>query len=98
MFIFSSTGIFGGYLLGVRTSSGLTFFDWENLELIRRIEVQPKYVFWNESGNLVCLATDDSYFILSIKTDMIQAAIDAKQPLGDDGLEEAFDVRYFYFS
>lgn len=86
------SGIYGGYLLGVKTSSGLTFYDWENLELIRRIEVQPRHIFWNESGNLVCMATDDSYFILSVNTEMIQAAIEAKQPLGDDGLEEAFDV------
>lgn len=91
------TGIFGGYLLGVKTSSGLTFFDWENLELIRRIEVQPKHIFWNESGSLVCLATADSYFILSVNTDMISAAIETKQSLGDDGLEEAFDVSIIVF-
>lgn len=60
--------------------------------MIRRIEVQPRHIFWNESGSLVCMATDDSYFILSVNTEMIQAAIEAKQPLGDDGLEEAFDV------
>lgn len=35
-------GIFGGFLLGVKTSTGLTFYDWESLELVRRIEVQPK--------------------------------------------------------
>lgn len=44
------------------------------------------------------MATEDSYFILSVNTEMIQAAIEAKQPLGDDGLEEAFDVgRRFLF-
>lgn len=31
-------------MLGVRSMSGLTFFDWENLELVRRIEIQPKNV------------------------------------------------------
>lgn len=40
-------GIFGGYLLGVRTSSGLSFYDWETLDLVRRIEVQPRYVVIN---------------------------------------------------
>lgn len=49
-------------------------------------------VFWNETGNLVCLATEDSYFILQVDTDAITAAIEAKQGLGEDGLEEAFDV------
>lgn len=38
----SCLGIFGGYLLGVRTSSGLSFYDWETLDLVRRIEVQPR--------------------------------------------------------
>lgn len=50
-------------------------------------------MFWNETGNLVCLATDDCYFILQVDTGAITAALEAKQGLGEDGLEEAFDVR-----
>ena len=37
-------GIHGGFLLGVRSTSGLAFYDWENAELVRRIEIQPKHV------------------------------------------------------
>lgn len=51
-------------------------------------------IFWNETGNLVCLATDDCYFILRVDTAAISTAIDAKQGLGEDGLEEAFDVGF----
>ena len=36
--------IFGGNLIGVRSTAGLSFYDWENTELIRRIEIQPKLV------------------------------------------------------
>ncbi len=36
--------IFGGNLLGVRSYSGLTFYDWDTLSLIRRIEIVPKNV------------------------------------------------------
>ncbi|XP_037024935.1 coatomer subunit beta' [Bradysia coprophila] len=89
---YGAEGIFGGYLLGVKTSSGLTFYDWETLDLVRRIEVVPRNIFWNETGNLVCLATDDCYFILRVDTGAIQTAIDAKQGLGEDGLEDAFEV------
>jgi coatomer subunit beta' len=89
---YGAEGIFGGYLLGVKTSSGLAFYDWENLELIRRIEVQPRYVYWNEAGTLVCLATDESYFILKVDTTMIQQILDAKSPIEEDGIEAAFDV------
>lgn len=41
---FFSAGIYGGFLLGVRSVNGLAFYDWENTELIRRIEIQPKHV------------------------------------------------------
>lgn len=78
--------------MGVKTSSGLTFYDWENLDLIRRIEVQPRYVYWNEAGSLVCLATDDSFFILRVDTGMIQQVIESKGPIEEDGIESAFDV------
>jgi coatomer subunit beta' len=40
----SFSGIFGGYLLGVRSVSGLAFYDWESTDLVRRIEITPKHV------------------------------------------------------
>lgn len=46
---FFLTGIYGGFLLGVRSVNGLAFYDWENTELVRRIEIQPKHV------SLTCL-------------------------------------------
>lgn len=30
--------------MGVRSVNGLAFYDWDNTELIRRIEIQPKHV------------------------------------------------------
>lgn len=41
---FGAEHIFGGHLLGVKESSSLAFFDWESLELIRRIEITVKHV------------------------------------------------------
>jgi hypothetical protein len=38
--------VFSGYMLGVKSPSGLSFYDWESLELVRRIEIQPKAVYW----------------------------------------------------
>eukprot|EP00731_Ephydatia_muelleri_P015251 Em0008g971a len=51
-------GIFGGTLLGVRSTAHLTFYDWENQELIRRIEIAAKHVYWNDSGDHVSLSTN----------------------------------------
>lgn len=41
---FGADGIFGGQLLGVRSSNSLSFYDWESLELVRRIEIVAKSV------------------------------------------------------
>lgn len=89
---FGAEGIFGGYLLGVRSGSGLGLYDWESLELIRRIDIQPKHVFWSESGELVCLATDDGYFILKYNQNMVESAKQNKQLVTEDGIEDSFDV------
>lgn len=37
-------GIYGGNMLGVRSVSGLAFYDWETTDLLRRIEITPKSV------------------------------------------------------
>ena len=61
---FGAENIFGGGLLGVKSVSGLAFFDWETQELVRRIEIQPRNVYWSENGELCCIATEESYFVL----------------------------------
>lgn len=88
---FGAEGIFGGYLLGVKSVSGLAFYDWETLELIRRIEIQPRAVYWSDNGRLVCLATEDSYYILSFDYEQVQQAHENNQ-VAEDGVESAFDV------
>ena len=58
-------GVFGGQLLGCGSSAtGLAFYDWETQELVRRIEIQARQVFWSEGGTCVAIATDDNYFVL----------------------------------
>lgn len=43
MLVYTSD-IYGGQLLGVKSVSGLAFFDWESTDLVRRIEIQPRSV------------------------------------------------------
>uniref|UniRef100_A0A3B4AGK3 Coatomer subunit beta' n=1 Tax=Periophthalmus magnuspinnatus TaxID=409849 RepID=A0A3B4AGK3_9GOBI len=85
-------GIFGGFLLGVRSNSGLAFYDWDSADLIRRIEIQPKHVFWSDSGELVCIATEESFFVLRYMTEKVTAALEKKEDITEDGIEDAFDV------
>lgn len=128
-----TTGIYGGFLLGVRSLTGLAFYDWENTELVRRIEIQPKHVrhsssllsqiislpfyvfcsvlfyqihicsihlsspsflqiFWSDSGELVCIATDESFFILRYLADKVAASHENNEGVTEDGIEDAFEV------
>ncbi|CAG7833477.1 unnamed protein product [Allacma fusca] len=89
---FGAESIFGGYLLGVKSISGLAFYDWETQELIRRIEITPKSVHWSENGELVCIATEESYFILKFSETALAAARESKEGLSEDGYDDAFDV------
>jgi len=84
---FGAEGIFGGHLLGVRSASGLALYDWETLELVRRIDIQAKALYWSETGHLVSIVTDDSYYVL--KYDANAAATQERTP---DGVETAFDL------
>lgn len=89
---YGAENIFGGNLIGVRSSAGLSFYDWENNELIRRIDIQPKSVYWSDSGELCAIATDDTIFILKYNPDKVSAALENRDEISEDGVEEAFDV------
>ncbi|XP_043491715.1 coatomer subunit beta' isoform X1 [Polistes fuscatus] len=84
---FGADGIFGGYLLGVSSGSGLSFFDWDTLKLIRRIDIQPTHVYWAENASLLALATSDQYFILKYHADAVANAAE-----NAEDIEDAFEM------
>ncbi|XP_031415738.1 coatomer subunit beta' isoform X2 [Clupea harengus] len=89
---FGAEGIYGGFLLGVRSVNGLAFYDWENTELIRRIEIQPKHIFWSDSGELVCIGTEESFFILRYMSEKVATSQETNEGVTEDGIEDAFEV------
>ena len=75
-------------MLGVRSTNSLAFYEWDNLTLIRRIEIQPRGVYWSENGELVCISTEDSYFVLRYDADAVAKSLETKEGLTDDaGIE-----------
>lgn len=89
---FGAENIYGGHFLGVKSPSGLAFYDWESQNLIRRIEITPKHVYWSENGELVCISTEDSYFILKYNGEAVATAQETNQGISEDGIDDAFDV------
>ena len=84
--------IFGGHLLGVKSSMGLAFYDWETQELVRRIEINPFQVFWSDNDDLVTICTDDSFYVLKFNVDKVNESKDNPDMVTEDGVEDAFDV------
>ena len=60
---YGADGIFGGHLLGVRSSNSLSFYDWESLELIRRIEIVARSVSLTLLCTLILLLVDNTICI-----------------------------------
>lgn len=91
---FGAEGLYGGNMLGVRSVSGLAFYDWETTELVRRIEITPKNIFWSENGELVCITTEESFFILKYNQEAVDNARSSggKEDITEDGIEDAFEV------
>ncbi|KAK8079476.1 coatomer subunit beta' [Apiospora hydei] len=88
---FSADGLTGGVLLGVKGQGGVSFYDWATGGLVRRIEVEPKEVYWSDSGELVALACEDTCYVLRFSREAYVEAIQAGQE-DEDGVEAAFDV------
>lgn len=89
---YGAENIYGGHLLGVKSVSGLGFFDWESTDLVRRIEIQPKSIYWSDSGELCCIATEESFFILKYSAENVARAQETPEVMTEDGIEDAFDV------
>ena len=58
--------IFGGALLAISSKNSITFYDWVNFEVIRRIELVSslKHVNWSEDSSKVTLALEDKLYLL----------------------------------
>ncbi|KAJ1661446.1 Coatomer subunit beta', partial [Coemansia sp. RSA 1694] len=90
---YAAEEIFGGSLLGVRGAGGtLTLYDWETEQIVRRIDVEAKSIYWSESGELFAVATEDSYFVLRLNREaFVEHSQQSGGAVGDEGVEEAIE-------
>jgi len=91
----SAEGLFGGNCVGVKGGDGsILFYDWDSGSFIRKIDVDAKEVYWSESGNMVCIATGDSAYVLSYDAQATAAAVAMGQVDEEVGIEGTFDLLY----
>ncbi|CAG4912061.1 unnamed protein product [Colias eurytheme] len=91
---YGAENIFGGFMLGVKSINDATFsfYDWENLDLIRRIDIQPRYVFWSENAEFVCLAKNETFYMLRFDANAVACARENDAEISVDGINNAFKV------
>lgn len=90
---FSFDGVFGGPLFGVRTEDSIFLYDIENTIFIRKIDVCPNKLIWNEKKTKLALICEDVMYILDVNYDKIEEYIEkiSDGEEGDqDGCQEAF--------
>ncbi|RKO85725.1 coatomer WD associated region-domain-containing protein, partial [Blyttiomyces helicus] len=89
---YSAEGIYGGALLGIRSSSFLNFYDWETGVCVRRVDVVAKTVYWSDS-DLVAIACEDTAYVLKFNRIAYQQHLDrhGAASVGEEGIETAFD-------
>ncbi|KAJ9114335.1 hypothetical protein QFC22_005788 [Naganishia vaughanmartiniae] len=84
--------VHGGALLAARGNGFVIFWDWETGAIVRRIEVDATGVSWSTTGNLVAISSPDSLYLLRFDRDAYNARLDSGIEIGDEGVEEAFDL------
>ena len=49
-------------------------------------------VLWADSGELVCVAAESSYYVLQYRADAVAQALASNEGIDEDGIEAAFEV------
>ncbi|KAF7308636.1 Coatomer protein [Mycena chlorophos] len=85
-------GLHGGTLLGARGPGFVVFWEWETGEIVRRIDVDAKSVYWSGTGQLVAICADDAFYILHFHRDAYENALASGEVVTDEGIPEAFEI------
>ncbi|KMZ63378.1 Coatomer subunit beta'-1 [Zostera marina] len=89
---FSAERIFGGTLLAMCSSDFICFYDWAECRLIRRIDVNVKNLYWADSGDLVAISSESSFYILKFNKDAVFSYLESGRPVDEEGVEDAFEL------
>lgn len=107
--IYQADKLFAGALLGIKLEGCISFYDWEQGLLVRRVDIEDDIldVVWLDNGELVAIITssgsagqhsslaskNDTYF-LTYNHENFEAAVAADELDPEEGAEDAFDVWY----
>lgn len=91
---FTCDGLDGGELLALKGQNFLCFYDWNTGYLVRRIDVNAKNVYWSDNSDLVCICTEETFYILKYNKEEVENALaDESRANKEAGVESGFDVK-----
>lgn len=90
----SAEGIYGGTCLCVRSSDSILFYDWDEGEFLRKIDVTARNIYWNDNGDMLVVACEDQYFILKYDAELVATAMSTNSIDKENGVEGAFELEY----
>ena len=62
------------------------------LQLVRRIDVPVKDIRWSDSGELVAIIGESSFYILRLDSQAVNDFLSSGEEPEEDGLEDAFEL------
>lgn len=73
----------------------MTFYDWDDFNVVRRIDLGQnlKHVLWSEDGSKVVLALEENFYLLEFNSELLSKLLANGNMTSDDaedGFEEAF--------
>lgn len=90
---YQAEAIFGGALLSVCGKDFICFYDWDDLQLVRRIDVEAKGVYWSDQAHVLAIVGESSFYVLQYSQDAVYKALEAGGgQLPEDGVEDAFEL------
>ncbi|GFZ11808.1 coatomer, beta' subunit [Actinidia rufa] len=72
--------------------------DGERLPLAMKelgtCDLYPQNLYWADSGDLVAIASDTSFYMLKYNRDIVSTHLDSGRPVDEQGVEDAFELLY----
>lgn len=89
---YAAEAISGGSLLAIRGTDFVCFYDWGSGKMVRRIDVPVKDIRWSDSGELVAIVSESSFYILRLDSQAVNDYLSSGEEPEEDGLEDAFEL------
>lgn len=60
-------------MLAIKNKDFITFYDWEEYRVVRRIDVSSniRHVLWSDDGKYLIIALEESFYLLEYNAQIV---------------------------